>query len=200
MIDQTFKNDGGIGGYFNKSAEDYIGWTFDGKAIFDFLFNFVIVILVTEIISGIIIDTFAVLREEEEKKKNDFENYCFICGIDRDTLDKKSDNKKGFQYHISREHNMWNYLFYISYLKDKTKTEYTGFESYVADKLKNDDISWFPINRSLSLSQKDEQAENEKQKKEKAESFESINQRILHVEKKFDNLTELLVNSFKKNH
>ena len=47
---------------------------------------------------------------------------------------------------------MWNYLFYISYLKDKTKTEYTGFESYVADKLKNDDISWFPINRSLSLS------------------------------------------------
>ena len=63
--------------------------------------------MVTEIISGsnfiykltfvgIIIDTFAVLREEEEKKKNDFENYCFICGIDRDTLDKKSDNKKGF--------------------------------------------------------------------------------------------------------
>ena len=66
------KNDGGIGGYFNKSAEgqikyfliallfiiiylDYIGWTFDGKAIFDFLFNFVIVILVTEIISGFLL-------------------------------------------------------------------------------------------------------------------------------------------------
>lgn len=31
---------------------DYIGWNFDGKAVFDFLFNFVIVILVTEIISG----------------------------------------------------------------------------------------------------------------------------------------------------
>ena len=33
--------------------------------------------------SGIIIDTFAILRAEEEKKKNDIENFCFICGIDR---------------------------------------------------------------------------------------------------------------------
>jgi len=32
---------------------------------------------------GIIIDTFAILRAEEEKKKRDMENYCFICGIDR---------------------------------------------------------------------------------------------------------------------
>ena len=40
--------------YFNYDFffVDYIGWTFDGKAVFDFLFNFVIVILVTEIISG----------------------------------------------------------------------------------------------------------------------------------------------------
>jgi hypothetical protein len=32
---------------------------------------------------GIIIDTFAVLREEEEGKKDDMENHCFICGLDR---------------------------------------------------------------------------------------------------------------------
>jgi len=39
---------------------------------------------------------------------------------------------------------MWNYLFYISYLKKKSKIEYTGIESYVGDKLDLDDISWFP--------------------------------------------------------
>lgn len=39
---------------------------------------------------------------------------------------------------------MWNYLFYIAYLNDKKKTEYTGIESYVSEKLEKDEISWFP--------------------------------------------------------
>ena len=28
---------------------------------------------------------------------------------------------------------------------DKEETEYTGFESYIRDKIDNNDISWFPI-------------------------------------------------------
>ena len=32
---------------------------------------------------------------------------------------------------------MWNYVFYIAYLDDKDKTEYTGTESYISKKLKN---------------------------------------------------------------
>ena len=53
------------------------------------------------LIKGIIIDTFAVLRMEMETKKNELENFCFICGIDRQTLDRKSDiSRKGFQYHV----------------------------------------------------------------------------------------------------
>ena len=39
---------------------------------------------------------------------------------------------------------MWNYLFYIAYLKDKDETEYTGIESYVREKVDKQDISWFP--------------------------------------------------------
>jgi hypothetical protein len=45
------------------------------------------------------------------------------------------------------DHYMWNYLFYIAYLKDKDSTEYTGIESYVADKLKKEEINWFPLLR-----------------------------------------------------
>ena len=86
---------------------------------------------------GIIIDTFAVLREEDEKKKDEMENFCFICGIERDVFDKKIDNKKGFEYHIKIEHHLWNYIFFLSYLNDKESTEYTGFESYVSEKLLN---------------------------------------------------------------
>lgn len=46
---------------------------------------------------------------------------------------------------------MWNYVFYISYLKDKESTEYTGIESYIANKLKNYDNSWIPINKAMVL-------------------------------------------------
>ena len=42
---------------------------------------------------------------------------------------------------------MWNYVFFIAYLRDKDETEYTGIESYVAEKVKNNDTNWFPFNR-----------------------------------------------------
>lgn len=46
---------------------------------------------------------------------------------------------------------MWNYIFYISYIRDKEVTEYTGIESYIYEKLKNYDNSWFPINKAMGL-------------------------------------------------
>lgn len=65
-------------------------------------------------------------------------------------MDKRAD-KKGFNYHVKAEHNMWNYIFYISFLKDKNKSEYLGFETYVAEKLDSDDINWFPLHKLALL-------------------------------------------------
>ena len=42
---------------------------------------------------------------------------------------------------------MWNYVFFIAYLKFKDPNEYNGIESYVAGKLKDGDIQWLPINQ-----------------------------------------------------
>lgn len=42
---------------------------------------------------------------------------------------------------------MWAYVFYKAYLAFKDPTEYNGNESYVAEKLTNADLGWFPINR-----------------------------------------------------
>jgi hypothetical protein len=57
---------------------------------------------------------------------------CFICGIDRDKLEKV---KNGFAHHYKFEHNMWDYIFYKAYLNKKPETEYTGTESYVHEKI-----------------------------------------------------------------
>lgn len=54
------------------------------RFIFDNMFNVILVILVVEIISGIIIDTFGALREEHNKITESIENKCMICGKNRD--------------------------------------------------------------------------------------------------------------------
>ena len=56
---------------------------------FDNLFNVILVILVVEIISGIIIDTFGALREEHNKITDSIENKCMICGKNRDTIERE---------------------------------------------------------------------------------------------------------------
>ena len=54
-----------------------------GRLFYDLTFFFLIIIIWMNIIFGIIIDTFAALRDEKNMKDNDEHNKCFICGIDR---------------------------------------------------------------------------------------------------------------------
>ena len=64
--------------------------------------------------------------------------------IYRTTFDRKSDpNSGGFTTHIRTNHYMWNYMYYIAYLKWKKSDDYTGIESYVAEKLLKDDFTWY---------------------------------------------------------
>ena len=43
--------------------------------------------------------------------------------------------KVGFENHIQFDHHLWNYLFYMYHLKKKEETDYTGIESYIAEKV-----------------------------------------------------------------
>lgn len=115
------------------------------KAIFDFIYNFIVLILIIEILSGIIIDTFAELRQEEEEKKKDMENYCFICGLNRRDMDRQGGRKQDYNFHISKKHNKWNYLYYMAYILDKPETELSGIESYVYECREEGHIHWFPL-------------------------------------------------------
>lgn len=46
---------------------------------------------------------------------------------------------------------MWNYMFFIGYLRWKDDTDYSGIESYVASKLDEDDLCWIPFNQAREL-------------------------------------------------
>lgn len=96
IFDYMYKNDGGITSYFAPNGPDdfvqYYGpnYTLDWGSLWDFLYFFIIITLLFSIVSGIIIDTFGLLRDEEDEKKRNKKDFCLICSIDRGTIDKLS--------------------------------------------------------------------------------------------------------------
>mmetsp|Transcript_17413 Transcript_17413/g.41155 ORF Transcript_17413/g.41155 Transcript_17413/m.41155 type:complete len:183 (+) Transcript_17413:3-551(+) len=90
--------------------------------------------ILMNIIFGIIIDTFAELRERKEHTESLISGKCFICGIDRFIFDQASAGGNGFENHVSQDHNMWRYLFFHVYLMERDFDDYSGGESYVSEK------------------------------------------------------------------
>ncbi|CAG9317756.1 unnamed protein product [Blepharisma stoltei] len=144
--DKGFKANGGIGGYLKQWTDGSMN---TGRLIYDNLYNIIIMIIMLNIVQGIIIDTFAILREAHERNTSDRENKCYICGMERDLIERVTS--KPFRYHTLREHHEWNYILYIAYLRAKEETEYTGIESYVREQIDNKDFQWFPQHQALSV-------------------------------------------------
>ena len=95
-------------------------------------------------VAGLIIDEFAALKEALFSRIDDMLEMCFICGINRDKLDKTA---LGFKHHYKIEHNMWNYVYYYAYQRNKDENDHTGTDSFVAEKIRSFDFEWFPIKR-----------------------------------------------------
>lgn len=105
--------------------------------------------MLLNIIFGIIIDTFAQQRDLQNQIQDNMENVCFICGIDRNSFDRK--HRFGFEYHREHEHNIWHYLSFLIHLRTKRRVELTGPESYVAEMLDKHDLGFFPILKTSSI-------------------------------------------------
>ncbi|KAM6454039.1 inositol 1,4,5-trisphosphate-gated calcium channel ITPR3 isoform 3-T3 [Liasis olivaceus] len=146
VLNHGLRNGGGVGDILRKPSKDES--LFPARVIYDLLFFFIVIIIVLNLIFGVIIDTFADLRSEKQKKEEILKTTCFICGLERDKFDNKTVS---FEEHIKFEHNMWNYLYFIVLVRVKNKTDYTGPESYVAQMIKNKNLDWFPRMRAMSL-------------------------------------------------
>ena len=72
-----------------------------------------------------------------------------MTGLERKAFENKHVT---FDDHISTEHNMWHYLFFIVLVKVKDPTEFTGPESYVHQMVKV----------CISIAQLDEVAKTQK--------------------------------------
>ena len=121
-----------------------------GVVLYQFTFWCIVITILLSLIFGIIIDTFSHLRTEHREKEMHMDGTCFICGVDRLTLDTQGN---GFEAHIREEHNMWQYAFAIIHVRGKDPLHYSGWEAFVASRLDEDDFSFMPSNNAISLHQ-----------------------------------------------
>eukprot|EP00659_Diplonema_papillatum_P002291 gene2291-3543_t len=145
---------GGIGDIMARPnwSDEMVG----ERILFDMLYFLVLIILFLNIVFGIIIDTFAELREKREFIDDDQQSKCFVCGMERSVFDREAGAQGGFEHHYRSEHNMWTYLLFLHYIKEKPEDELTGQEKYVHDLLQNKDPGFFPVGKSLVLSKTEE--------------------------------------------
>eukprot|EP00753_Platysulcus_tardus_P019320 PLAT7093.3.p1 GENE.PLAT7093.3~~PLAT7093.3.p1 ORF type:complete len:3832 (-),score=1538.05 PLAT7093.3:472-11967(-) len=150
MLDKGTRNGGGIGDVLREA--DWDSPFYGMRLAYDISFFLLIVIIMIALISGVIIDAFGEYRDHLNQITHDNLDRCFICGVSRERLEREGN---GFILHTKRDHNMWHYMFFILHLNQKEEINYTGQESYIAEKMRRMDLSFFPVNRALCLPEDD---------------------------------------------
>lgn len=95
------------------------------RFVYDIIYLTFFDMMFSNIVSGLMLDAFSSLREEADNRDSDKENFCYICNISREALEKQGED---FTTHTREKHFLWNYIFYIYVLERKDETDYTGLE------------------------------------------------------------------------
>ena len=151
IYSNTFTSGGNLGNFIDEGDEEHENK--EGNMVryaLDISYTIIMVWLVWQMVSGLIVDTFESLRGNREEKEDDMKSTCFICGMDKEKIEKYYPGKEGFEKHL-QDHSVINYFFYTFYLEDKDSSEYSGLESYIKNEIDQESISWFPQERSLKI-------------------------------------------------
>ena len=139
------------GDYMDIPANDEY-WS---RMLFDMMFYMIIIIINLNIIFGIIIDTFAELRDERTQVLEDIHNCCYICGSERSIIELKGS---GWSYHFMREHSVFAYLSFLVYINDKKVYECSGLEKHVKECFNFTNTSFMP-KTSIQMEKGDSEVE-----------------------------------------
>ena len=122
----------------------------------DFAYFVWVVLILVAIVTGVIIDTFGELRDQDNEEKDMLQNNCFVCGLSKDELRDKDcpGGSQDFFEHVKQEHNVYAYVGYFMYLNEKHRSRNTkqpipmsSLENYVHRCVFNENpsVSFLPI-------------------------------------------------------
>eukprot|EP01038_Epipyxis_sp_PR26KG_P007796 gene7796-10591_t len=132
------------------SPQNYMEFTISSYRVIVDLAFFVATQVMLNIIKGITIDTFVDLRKSLEARLQDTTEKCFICGIDKNTFNRKLD-RNAFRVHTKIDQNLWNYVYFIIFIWEQSKDDDDGLETYVRRCIDANDLAWFPMNKAIRL-------------------------------------------------
>ena len=171
LIDETFKQDGGIGTYLDKTLEpDYVPQELTKKYfnrfIFDLIFYLIVFSLIFQMFLSVIIDYFNATREKTGNFHETMETSCIVCGNEREKIEKNNPNDKmAFDKHITYCHNVFNYIYYLMYLQSNDDR----------DTIIDNGVWNLHLVKNLSYLPKNEFFKNiERQRREKYEKYKLI--------------------------
>ena len=136
-LNMGIRSGGGVGDVLvTPEVGDY--WL---RMVFDLLFYMLIIIILLNIIFGIIIDTFAELRDGRSHILNDILTVCYVCGTERSIIEMKGT---GWSYHFMCEHSPFAYLSFFIYITEKKMYDCSGIEKHVKERFQKSDSSFMP--------------------------------------------------------
>jgi len=155
MLNFGLRNGGGLADY---TYDDSIGPTNElgPRYMTDTIYFFMIGIVMLNIVFGIIIDTFSELRDEKNEKEEKTEEFCFICGIERNRFEQLGPGTFEDHTRPGGDHDMWSYLKFLIYIAEQDEDDDDGLESYIRENLATNNLDWIPHGKALALVQYDE--------------------------------------------
>lgn len=145
-----------------------------GRILYDLSFFVLVITLLLNLIFGMIIDAFGDLRDQKTSDEEDQKNTCFICGVERSEYEKIAN----FDDHCRDDHNIWNYVYYVTYVEEKyatSKNDMTDIENFVFECYHKNDENWMPIGkRSLTLENSEIQNQEKSVEETVKESMELV--------------------------
>ena len=142
LISYGTRAGGGIGDVLPIISFKHDVKMFIGRFIYDMTFFIIIIMIMGNVTFGLIVDTFGALRDETYSYEKDRNNICFICQISRVGCLRENID---YIQHIKRDHNLWSYVDFLTYLHLYNANDFTRNEGYVWDKLIEKDYGWLPI-------------------------------------------------------
>ena len=142
MLSYGVRSGGGIGDVIPMLSYKVAPGYYIAGFFFVVLFHMFVVWIMINLFFGIIVDTFAALREKTYQIEEDKNNTCYICQITRDSA---LNNNINFDRHVNNIHNIWNYVNFLAYLHINNERNFKSLETFIWGKIPKNDTSWLPI-------------------------------------------------------
>lgn len=118
------------------------------KVFFDLSFYILVNTIIVNIVFGIIVDTFGSMRDEEFSRKEMMQSTCLICSNSKKDI---QESQQVFKYHIKYHHNIWDYVYFFSYILSKRQIDLTTIQAEAYDNVIQFRNDWLPYQKSLYL-------------------------------------------------